>query len=67
MSTPIDPICLRCVHFRPFSGGCDAFPDGIPDEILVGDDDHSKPLPGQGNDVTFEAGVPREAADTQRA
>lgn len=33
---------------------CLAFPDGIPEEILTGENDHSKPLPGQGNDIVFE-------------
>jgi hypothetical protein len=38
---------------------CLAFPDGIPDEILTGGNDHSKPLPGQDNDIVYE---PREGA-----
>jgi hypothetical protein len=25
---------------------CDAFPDGIPDEIIMGDSDHRKPVKG---------------------
>ena len=48
---PVDFICSRCKHFRRFEGGCDAFPDGIPDEI---ENDHSKPLPDQENDIVFE-------------
>ena len=50
----IDLICLRCKHFRRFEGGCDAFPDGIPDEIVAGFNNHSKPLPFQPNDIVFE-------------
>lgn len=46
-------ICFECVHFRPNRGGCDAFPDGIPDEIL-GTNKHSKPIPGQKNKIVFE-------------
>jgi len=49
--------CLNCVHYK---GGlpnepkiCDAFPDGIPQEIIDGDFDHSKPYPGD-NDIRFE-------------
>ena len=35
-------------------GGFDAFPDDIPNEILSGKNDHSKPLPDQSNDFVFE-------------
>ena len=27
-------ICFKCIHVRPYSGGCNAFPDGIPDQII---------------------------------
>jgi hypothetical protein len=47
-------ICSNCKHFRRFEGGCDAFPDGIPDEIVLGLNDHSKPLQFQPNDIVFE-------------
>jgi len=33
---------------------CVAFPDGIPDEIAYGDNPHSEPLPGQGNEIVYE-------------
>ena len=49
----IDFICSKCKHFRRFEGGCDAFPDGIPDEI-DGTGSHDKPLPNQNNDIVFE-------------
>ena len=32
---------------------CLAFPDGIPDKILVGEHDHEKPYKGD-NDIQFE-------------
>ena len=51
---PVDFICFKCKHFRRFEGGCTAFPDGIPDEIAI-ENDHNNPLPGQGNDIVFEA------------
>ena len=47
-------VCFECKHFRMFQGGCDAFPDGIPDEITSGKNKHSKPLPNQGNNIVFE-------------
>lgn len=47
-------VCFECKHFRRFEGGCDAFPDGIPDEITSGENEHSKPLPNQGNNIVFE-------------
>lgn len=33
---------------------CTAFPKEIPDKIFLGDNDHSKPLKGQGNKIVFE-------------
>ncbi len=47
-------ICFNCIHFDRFGGGCDAFPDGIPDVITSGENKHSKPLPDQDNDIVFE-------------
>lgn len=62
-----EPRCSarRCKHFlgvkhdepgpetneRPY---CLAFPDGIPSEIAFGSNRHTKPLPGQGNDIVYE-------------
>ena len=50
-----DPICSSCkweVNDKP-GAYCKAFPDGIPDEILLGDNDHSEPLPEQKNDLVY--------------
>lgn len=53
-----EPNCSKrgCLHFRGVSQPdgtemtervvCDAFPDGIPDEIAYGDNLHLKPFPG---------------------
>ena len=47
----------RCFLCKNYTGSltCNAFKDGIPDEILGGENDHSKPLPEQDNDIVFEA------------
>ena len=52
----IDLICINCKNLiknlnKP---SCNAFPDGIPDEILFGENDHTKPLQEQKNDIVFE-------------
>ena len=50
------PICFFCKHFIEGKDyKCQAFPEGIPNEILFGENDHSKPLPEQQNDIVFEA------------
>jgi hypothetical protein len=53
---PVNFICFKCKHYRDFEIGCDAFPDGIPNEIISGSNDHSKPLEFQTNDIVFEEG-----------
>jgi hypothetical protein len=50
----IDLVCFKCKHFRRFEGGCDAFPDDIPEEITSGQNKHSKPLEFQENDIVFK-------------
>jgi hypothetical protein len=50
----IDLVCFKCKHFRRFEGGCDAFPDDIPEEITSGQNKHLKPLEFQENDIVFE-------------
>jgi hypothetical protein len=55
MTDTIDLICYKCKHFTPLEGGCEAFPEGIPDEILR-TNEHSKPLADQKNSIVFEPG-----------
>lgn len=44
--------CLKCKNYLS-DLKCLAF-DIIPDAILLDENDHSEPLPNQGNDITFE-------------
>lgn len=46
-SEPEQIACNSCKHYRPFSNppSCTAFPNGIPDSILDGDD-HREPVRG---------------------
>lgn len=55
-------ICFECKHFNLSGTGCNAFSEGIPSEITSGENNHSKPLKGQGNDIVFE---PIEEEDNQ--
>lgn len=59
----VDLICNKCKHFRNIGGGCDAFPDGIPDEITSGENLHSHPLKDQENDIVFEEGESKDSID----
>ena len=52
-------ICFKCTHQRPYSGGCNAFPDGIPNEIIF-TNKHNNPIKGQKNNIVFEEGAPLE-------
>jgi hypothetical protein len=55
---PSMPICFFCKHYKISNDKimevCNAFPNGIPNDILSSENDHSKPLPEQQNDIIFE-------------
>ncbi len=46
------PICNSCINSK-MDGSCFAFPKGIPEKILTGEHDHTKPFPGD-NGIRFE-------------
>jgi len=51
------PICLNCKYYNENTFdklNCQAFPEGIPDEILLGENNHTEPLEGQDNNIIFE-------------
>jgi hypothetical protein len=47
-----EPVCFACRHliYWPY---CAAFPDGIPDQVRQGQDDHRKPIEGD-RGIQFE-------------
>jgi hypothetical protein len=47
-------LSFTCKHLRVITGGCDAFPEGIPDIIAEEGQEHHEPLPDQKNDIVFE-------------
>lgn len=46
----------RCLECKNYVSGtfCLAFPEGIPKKILLGENDHSKPLRSQVLPIVFE-------------
>lgn len=51
-TTDLEYVCDRCKHF---AGGqlCEAFPDGIPLDVLNGSNDHASQIEGD-NGIQFE-------------
>jgi hypothetical protein len=45
-------LCQNC-KFYTGDLTCLAFPERIPDAILLGENNHSKPLPEQDNNIVF--------------
>jgi len=53
------PVCAYCKHLYfddngKTTGTCDAFPGGIPSEIILLENDHSKPVKGD-HGIQFES------------
>lgn len=49
------PVCIDCKHYINEKGEpkCAAFPEGIPEDIWMGEVDHSEPYEGD-NGIQFE-------------
>lgn len=51
---PYTASCSHCsLGFDSIEFRCRAFPEGIPDQILTGDNKHQVPVKGQVNDLVF--------------
>lgn len=53
MTSYARPICTACKRFDPDSFTCEAFPQGIPEEIFPEGFDHRQPFEGD-NGIRFE-------------
>ena len=47
-------MCDKCIHYKG-KGECDAFPDGIPNDIITEERRHDEPVPEQDNDIVFSS------------
>jgi hypothetical protein len=69
LTTTVIPICAACDRYRSWTmenedASCDAFPDGIPREIIEQGFDHRKPFQG---DQGIRFRLMSEAEDKLRA
>ena len=61
--TPYSLVCTFCAHLRDSElRTCDAFPNGIPREIWLEENDHRKPYLGD-NGIQFEQRRPPAHAE----
>jgi hypothetical protein len=66
----VSRLCLSCLLYADDGLGppkCEAFPEGIPTEILAGEHDHTKPHPADGGQrfIPNQRDLDLEALKTQ--
>lgn len=61
----IEAVCYSCRHLLQ-EGTCLAFPDGIPEDILSGVDDHRSPSFGQKNNLVFKGRLGGEIEEKRK-
>ena len=52
----IESVCYNCLNYF-YNQVCAAFPDGIPQEFLSGENDHSEKHQSQKNNILFNSSV----------
>ena len=60
------PICYNCLWKHPGELTCEAFPEGIPDIVLMEGNEHKEKLPGQQNGIVFEQWTKAKEQDMKR-
>lgn len=61
MTSIVPSLCNGCVRLRPGGITCDAFPNGIPQDLLTAGGDHHEPRPGD-HGLQFELDTAHPAA-----
>jgi len=46
--------CATCIRFDMFEYSCEAFPKGIPNNLLTGETTHLVPFDGQRNTLVYK-------------
>lgn len=54
--------CANCKNKRPGAATCNAFPQGIPSEILLNQHDHKESFPGD-QGIRFDPKVPEKEGE----
>ena len=60
MTDVLPPLCIFCRHLREGQVRCEAFPEGIPDDLLFALRDHQEPYEGD-RGIRFELKPGEEA------